>query len=50
MSTFTIVLGILALVSGFGDLAGLNLPLFPILLILIGTNIILKPFFEKEQN
>ena len=50
MSGFTIVLGILALGSGLGDFLGVDLPLFPILLILIGANIILRPLFEKEQS
>ena len=44
MSGFTIVLGILALGSGLGDFLGVDLPLFPILLILIGANIILRPY------
>ncbi len=46
-SSFTIVLGILALLSGLGDFFRLELPLFPILLILIGASIILKPYFEQ---
>lgn len=50
MSGFTIVLGILALGSGLGDFVGVSLPLFPILLILIGANIILRPLFEKERG
>lgn len=50
MSGFTIVLGILALGSGLGDFLGVDLPLFPILLILIGANIILRPLFEKGQS
>ena len=49
MSGFTIVLGIIALFSGMGDFVGAQLPLFPILLILIGANILLKPMFEKKQ-
>ncbi|HLE52500.1 MAG TPA: hypothetical protein VI755_10585 [Anaerolineales bacterium] len=47
MSTFTIDLGFLALVSWVGDLFGLNLPVLAILLILIGANMILRPWFEK---
>jgi len=50
MSGFTIVLGILALASGLGDLAGVDLPLFPILLILIGASILLKPVFEGRRT
>jgi hypothetical protein len=29
---------------------GINLPLFPILLILIGASILLKPVFERRQS
>lgn len=49
MSGFTIVLGIVALLSGLGDFLHVELPLFPILLILIGAHIILKPYFEREH-
>ncbi len=48
MSGFTVVLGILALLSGIGDFLHVELPLFPILLILIGAHILLKPMFEKS--
>jgi hypothetical protein len=48
MSGFTIALGLLALAAGLGSLFGLKLPLFAILLILIGASIILKPLFEKK--
>jgi hypothetical protein len=50
MSTFTIVLGILALATGVGEFFGVDLPVLAILLILIGANIILRPLFEKEQS
>jgi hypothetical protein len=50
MSSFTIVLGVLALLFGLSDFVGLNLPFFPILLILIGINIIIKPFFERKLS
>ena len=50
MSGFTIVLGILALASGLSDFAGVDLPLFPILLILIGASILLKPVFEGKRT
>jgi hypothetical protein len=42
MSTLTSVLGIVALVAGLGDLAGVDLPVFPLLIILIGASIILR--------
>ena len=48
MSGFTTVIGILALLTGIGDLIGLNLPTFAILLILLGANLIMKPWFEER--
>ena len=42
MSNFTIGLGILALLIGIASFAGVDLPLLPIILILIGANIIFK--------
>ena len=39
-STFTVFLGTLALVVGLADFAGIDLPLLPILLIIIGAHII----------
>lgn len=46
MSGFTTVLGVLSLLTGIGDLAGLDLPVFPILLIILGANLILKPWLD----
>ncbi|MDX1614161.1 MAG: hypothetical protein R3300_07605 [Candidatus Promineifilaceae bacterium] len=43
MSGFTIGLGIIALLTGVGDRRGVDVPVLPILLILIGANIVLKP-------
>ena len=48
ISGFTTVLGVLALLTGIGDMVGLDLPVFPILLILLGANLILKPWFEER--
>lgn len=50
MSGFTIVLGVLALGTGIGELLGVDLPVLAILLVLLGANLILKPYFEKERN
>lgn len=56
MSGLTLVLGVIALISGIGDILRFDLPVFPILLILIGANILIRPFLErrseisKEQN
>ncbi len=48
MSGFTLILGMIALLSGLADDLRVELPLFPILLILIGAHIILKPYLERE--
>lgn len=49
MSNFTIILGIIAFVSGISDFFNVDLPFFPILLIVIGAGILLRPIFEKNQ-
>jgi hypothetical protein len=49
MSSFTIILGSLALAGGLAHLFGVALPLLPILLILIGAVIIAELVFGKEQ-
>lgn len=50
MSGFTLVLGTIALLSGIGDLLGIELPVLPILLILIGAHIIIRPMIEKDRT
>jgi len=50
MSGFSIVVGILALLFGASDFLDVKLPFFPILLILIGASIILKPLIEKNRR
>jgi len=42
VSNFTIVIGILALLLGIGGITGLDVPFFPVLLILIGADILIK--------
>jgi hypothetical protein len=49
MSGFTTALGIIALITGVGELAGVDLPGLPILLILLGANLLLKPWFESRK-
>lgn len=49
MSGGTIVLGILALLSGLGSLLGVAMPLFPILLILLGVHALYDLVFEKAK-
>jgi len=50
MSGFTLFLGALALFTGIGEFLGIALPVFEILLILIGLNIIVKPLLEKRKG
>ncbi len=48
ISGFWLVLGIVALAFGISDVFGLNIPVFPILLIIIGLSVVLTPFFKKK--
>ena len=48
MHTFSLGLGVLALLLGITSLTGVNLPLFPLLLILIGANIVYKRWRETS--
>ena len=50
LAGFTLFLGILALGSGLCDLYGISLPLFPILLVLVGLAIVLGIFSNQKQN
>jgi membrane-bound ClpP family serine protease len=50
MSGFTLFLGAIALLSGIADFFYVDLPLFPILLILIGANILIRPLIEKHPE
>jgi hypothetical protein len=43
-----LVIGILAMAFGISDFSGLNLPVFPILIILFGLSIVLKPLLKKK--
>ncbi len=45
---FWLVVGLIALGFGISDVFGLDVPVFPILLIIIGANIILKPLLTKK--
>ena len=49
MSGFTTVVGVIALVTGAGELAGIDLPGLAILLILLGAYLVLKPWFEDRK-
>ena len=48
VNAFWLVLGLIALAFGVSSVFGLNIPVFPILLIIIGLNIILKPLLKKK--
>jgi hypothetical protein len=48
VSGFWLVLGIVALAFGISSVFGLNIPVLPILIIIIGLNIILKPLIQKK--
>ena len=50
MSGFGIVLGVLALAAGLGGLAGVKVPVFAILFILIGASITLRPLVGKKTS
>jgi hypothetical protein len=45
-----LVTGVLALAFGISDFSGLNLPVFPILIILFGLSIVMKPLFKKKSS
>lgn len=49
ISVFTVVLGILALAAGIGDLLGVKLPLFAVLLIIIGVSVIVRQFMAYAR-
>ncbi len=48
MSNGTIILGILALVIGLGQMTGLSLQLLPILLILLGASLVIRHLYEDR--
>ncbi|MEN6480866.1 MAG: hypothetical protein ABFD29_01630 [Anaerolineaceae bacterium] len=47
VSNFTLILGVIALLSGTSDYFNIDLPFFAILLIIIGAGMLIKPLFEK---
>ena len=50
VSGFTVVLSIIALSIGISDIFGVDLPVFPILLILWGLSVVLEPFIKKKPK
>ena len=50
VSWFWIGLGVLALGTGVGEIVGLSVPVFPILLIIAGVTTLFRVFFVKERH
>ena len=50
VSGFTIIVGVLALGLGLCDLLGVELPVFPILLILVGAILLLKALTAESRS
>ena len=50
MSGFTVFLGIVALCIGIGALFGVDMPIFPILIIIWGMSVVLEPFLKKKPK
>jgi len=50
VSGFWLVMGLIALGSGLSDILGINIPVFPILLVIIGASIIVRPLFDKKKE
>ena len=48
VNAFWLVLGLVALAFGISSVFGLDIPVLPILLIIIGVNIVLKPLLKKK--
>jgi hypothetical protein len=50
VSWFWVGLGVLALGTGLSDFLGLDLPVFPILLIIAGAATLIRLFLEREEG
>jgi hypothetical protein len=48
VNAFWLVVGVIALGFGISDVFGLDVPVLPILLIIIGVHILLKPLLRKQ--
>lgn len=49
VSGFWTALGVIALGIGVGDVLGLDIPVVPILLIIIGASFLLKPLLSRKR-
>ena len=50
VSGFWLFLGALALGTGLASVLGLDLPVFPILLVIAGAGILLKPLLDRMRS
>ena len=50
VSGFWLFLGALAFGTGLASVLGLDLPVFPILLVIAGAGILLKPLFDRRRS
>jgi len=50
VSGFTLVLGAVATVLGIGTFAGVDVPVVPLILILVGAHLILSPVLERHNR
>ena len=50
ISGFSLLLGTAALFIGISDFFRVNLPLLPILLIIIGAKLLIQPILEKNRS
>jgi hypothetical protein len=50
ISGFWMFLGVLALGSGIASVLGLDIPVFPILVIIAGAGILLKPLLDRMRS
>ena len=48
VNAFWLIVGVIALAFGISDVFGLDVPVLPILLIIIGVHILLKPLLKKK--
>jgi hypothetical protein len=49
LNWFSTIMGLFALAAGAGEYYGVDLPLFPLFLIVIGASLILKPLVKEAR-
>ena len=50
VSAFIVALGLLAVVAGISAIAGMDLPLFAVFLVLLGASIMLRSWFSHTET